>query len=72
MTPLIYRLLVANAILPEVFGAPLEAQKVVNVVEESTAHTSSSLAKSYGLPIQAVPYFVCIPTQLVSSSLLNF
>lgn len=58
-----YCLLVAIIIFLAVCGAPLGIQKEFSLVEENAAG-GFSLAKSYGLPIQAVPYFVCVHMQI--------
>jgi hypothetical protein len=70
MVSLTYRLLLATGSLLTVFGAPLDEQKVIAIVDEKVA-TWPSFAKSYGLPIRAAPYLVCIPPQMVSSYLLK-
>lgn len=63
-----YCLSVANIIFLTVCGASLSAEKAFSLVEENAAG-SSSLAKLYDLPIQAVPYYVCVHMHI---RVLNF
>jgi hypothetical protein len=58
-----YCLLAAIIISLTVCGASLGAQKEFSLVEEN-AVGGFSLAKSYGLLIQAVLYFMCIHMQI--------
>ena len=69
MASRITHLLVASGILLTTFGAPLDAQNPIIVVDEKAA-VCSKFDKSYGLPVEVKPYIVWT-LQLVPFALLN-